>query len=225
MMRVTVTNKGESKDYLIHKNLLCQRSPYFAALKNFREGETNHIVLDDMNHNAFRKIITYVYKRDLRYKPSDDTYTLIKTWAAAHRLLMNACNNVMMDLIRRFLKQSGTGANISGVHFIYDLGYSTDSILIQYFMDQVAVHCITNYGSRLDVFAADGLDIGGGELLCAFVKRLVATSQKWCRSMRMGLSETHSPSAFSGCKYHDHTEGKWCYSDEGCLGWLFKTAT
>lgn len=210
-MRLTVANDGKSKDYLIHRNLLHRKSPNFADLKTFQQGEANHVHLNDMDHKSFCKLIDWVYERGLQYKVSDDLDTLIKAWAAADRLLMDDCKNTLMDLIRLLLEESDIVADLSEVHLVRDLDYSTHSILMQFFMDQVAFESISNYGSRVDFSGADGLE--STELLSGFLKRLGAMSQEWCRNLRQGSGEPPTPSALEVCKYPDHAEGEECHLD------------
>lgn len=131
-MRISIVNEGATKTYEVHKNLLSQRSPYFAALPNFKEGEENLVTLNDINHDAFAKIVYWMCKDEFDLVLTDRT-TLIHTWAVADRLMMVKCKNVAMDDIRRKFSCAFTFPDY--LEFFYSLGYLEDSPLARFITD------------------------------------------------------------------------------------------
>jgi len=64
---------GEAgKEFRVHKNLICDQSPYFERAFNggFTEGQSGQVVLQDTQEYALRIVLTWLYTGRLEYVPA-----------------------------------------------------------------------------------------------------------------------------------------------------------
>lgn len=62
-MEALAMQESPTTQFLIHKNLLCQRSCFFTAAfnGNFMEGATQSMVLDDVDADTFGVVVNWIY--------------------------------------------------------------------------------------------------------------------------------------------------------------------
>jgi hypothetical protein len=61
-MQITVKSEsGEQRSWTIPKALLSHYSGYFTRLRNFQEGESNTVVLQDFDPEVFRCFVEFIY--------------------------------------------------------------------------------------------------------------------------------------------------------------------
>lgn len=208
-MRVTVVDGLASNEYEIHKHLLAQNSPYFAAVPNFKEGAENHVVLEDMDPTAFQHILHWFYRGCLDPKVLQSRYTLMATWAAADRLMMSKCKNVVMDKLR--VACSCPPSDVSLLVFVCRLGYSKDNTLLHYLTDQVAWDC-THYNTYTEEYlSAQVFEELPIELTVALMARIMGETQYLISGRSRLAGRVDEPATRKGCHYHDHVEGEECY--------------
>jgi BTB/POZ domain len=105
---LTVIDPSLSK-FLIHKNLICYHSPFFAAAFNgsFIEGITQSMTLD-VDEEAFGVLVNWSYSQCVVSKfgrrPCCDT--LGRVWIMAERFMMPILQNQVMDVIYDLVRDS-----------------------------------------------------------------------------------------------------------------------
>lgn len=202
--------------YQVHQRLLAQKSPYFAALSNFREGKEHCVVLSNIEHVAFDRLLQWLYEGHFGLNldvENDDNHevnevylsTMIGVWAAADRLMMSMCKNKAMDILREILQV--TFVRAQHLQAVNSLGYAMDSKLAQYLLDQIAYDCINLAPNHTD-YTVEPTDPDTAKELTT---RIIAMAQRWCRSK---LNKDKAPKELAlpkGCRYQEHVEGEECY--------------
>ena len=202
-MRITVENGNTSKDHYIHRALLQKKSPYFAALPNFKEGKDNHLVLKDINGEAFQHIVQWLYTGQFSHNLTNHGNhgtPIILTYAAADRLMMLKCKNMAIDKLRvRFRTHYAEIRNLVAVN---QLGYPPSANIVTCIMDQFVYDNIERQKTDIsgekkeDFFKLDREY--GFELACKLTSA--------ARTMKK--HKLVDPATCTGCKYHEHAEGE-----------------
>lgn len=213
MLRITITADDGSyprtRKYQIHKPLIVSKSPYFAALKNFEEGQHNHVTVRGINHNAFRQILSWVYSGNFRKKEIDDVEVLLKTWVAADRFMMEMCKNMAMDALREHFEPNIM--TMSTVILVKGFGYSEESRLVEFVMDQYVWDCIDQNHNDHDL--ADWPAVFnklGRHTSDELMRKLLVQSRGWRRFAEGDGEQPIPPASLGGCRYHDHTVSNDC---------------
>lgn len=209
VMRITIVDGQTSKGYHVHKHLLAQNSPYFAAITNFKEGTENHAVLEDMGSTAFQHILNWFYRGCLDSKVSQSRYALMETWAAADRLMMSKCKNVVMDKLRDYCKRRHS--YVRHLEVVCRLGYSKENVLVRYVMDQVSWDCTHHRTYAPDDLNAQIFERLPDEMTFAFMARIVEEAQYLVGPVSRRRETFDDPANRKGCHYHEHVEGEECY--------------
>lgn len=209
VIRISITNGEKTKEYHAHRNLLSQKSPYFAALSNFREGEESHVTLSNIQYTAFDRVLYWLYKGDFGRDLDPDSQSVeivIGIWAAADRLMINKCKNMAMDILRNMLQVSLVQS--WHLRYVSDLGYSKDSILARVLLEQISYDC-----ARLDwdYRHAFSDEHAHPEMVSALLKTIISTAKKWRRSKLEDGPKPRDPACLVGCRYHEHVEGDICH--------------
>jgi len=88
--------------FLIHKNLICYHSPFFAAAfnGNFIEGITQSMTLD-VDKEAFGVLVNWFYSQGVvsEFGVQPTVVTLARVWIMAERFMMPLLQNKVMDVI------------------------------------------------------------------------------------------------------------------------------
>jgi len=212
VMRVTIESENAIHDHYVHKALLQVKSPYFAALPNFKEGENNHVVLKEMDSRAFKHIVHWLYTD--RFSPSfqDSKFTIIRAYAAADHLMIPKCKNMVLDSLR--VKYTTIRADVCDLAEVKKLGYGASSTIATCVTDQIVYEATTEMDWRMENLAPAFFE-DGGDHASELVKKLVTTSRRYSlkengKSLlkKQGYSD---PALAKGCVYHDHAEGENCH--------------
>lgn len=214
VIRVTIIDQYEkSETFHVHQRLFAAKSPYFAALPNFKEGEDNHVTLSNVCHKVFTILLHWLYEGRFRssISPADVTLvTWVGVWAAADRLMMNRCKNMAVDQMRQKLRVEGVGPE--PLQLVCDLGYSLDSTLGRLFLEQIARDC-TVYRDRDDStrFEVEPTD---PEVALALTKSIIRAARAWSQGAIRKGEGPEDPASLIGCHYHEHHEGEVCHLKE-----------
>jgi BTB/POZ domain len=103
---VEVTLGPDSVKFLIHRDVLCEQSPFFSAALNsgFQEGITQKVHLPTIEARHFEHAVLWFYaqrleSREFFFKDDKPTYfTLLDLYRMADQLLMEAMRNAIVDL-------------------------------------------------------------------------------------------------------------------------------
>ncbi|KAK5074457.1 Structural maintenance of chromosomes protein 1 [Exophiala xenobiotica] len=215
VLKVTIESEDDSHDHYVHRTLLEKKSPYFAALAPFKEGRDNHVMLKEVDNDAFEHIVHWLYTD--RFSPSfqDWQYTIIKTYAAADHLMMPRCKNMVLDNLRS--KYTRIQADIGDLGLIKRLGYGASIAIAIYVTDQIVYEAITNhtwfFREEDHAFVEDG-----GEHVLGLMKKLMEKSRLYslkADGKSRWTNKGHSdPARTKGCIHHEHAEGEKCYLQE-----------
>lgn len=217
VVSITVIDGNTTDTFYVHKNLLLRASPFFAALSNFKEGDENHIVLNDVDLLAFHHIQNWFYEGRLDPKLKQSRHTLIKVWVAADRLLMTTCKNKVMDTLRA-LHGTNTPAMREYSAFMTDLnlacsyGHGPDRALVRYIMEQMLWDQLHDGVQHKDDFKKSQYEKLSLEVIVAMFKK----KDDLTRSIRWQLENgfqilVGDPTKANPCIYHEHGEDERCH--------------
>jgi len=102
MVNFVVGKNADQRDFLIHKEIAHLYSPYFKAAfeSEMREGETQTIILDDVESRVFDSLVRWLYTQDLDrcHTGFGDDLKIepTKLWLLADRFLKSALQNTVM---------------------------------------------------------------------------------------------------------------------------------
>jgi hypothetical protein len=102
---VTVYVGHKRKRFFLHRELICQRSPFMEkCLKKdrFDEGYKNELYLPEDDPKAFSIIVEWIYRNKLpaRNDPTFDLADLSASYCMADKFAMEELQNNIMDLVR-----------------------------------------------------------------------------------------------------------------------------
>lgn len=84
----------------MHAQVLCNESPYFAAMKSFSEGVDSAVELKEMDPAAFDIVANWLYRGTVRGARSwADFDMLVRAYGIADRLMMRACRSDIVESI------------------------------------------------------------------------------------------------------------------------------
>lgn len=212
MLRITTFDLNEiPRNFNVHKALVCRKSPYFAALESSDEGEKNNVVLKGIMPGAFRQILHWLYADSLRQdKDHHNWKTLITTWAAADRLQMERCKNIVMDELRKELDDCYIP--FAGIRLANNLDLPHDSAMVNFLVDQYIYDCVT-----LDEevsFDLNNLSEVHGDIADRLVSKMYNQAKAWRTSKEFNSKKPTRPADFNGCAYHEHTVGEKCHLEK-----------
>lgn len=210
MLRITIIDKEQKpKKFNVHKSLICDRSPYFAAIKNFDESRKNHAVLNDIDHDAFRQIVHWVYAGSIRQDDDlHDTCTLIRVVVAAGRLMMGKCTNVAMGELRAEFMTMNESVTMNVVLFVNTFDLSVDSELVQFVLDHYAYENMNDDWTYCDLTEVGKLRKETG---AALLTKFWDLAQQWRRAFSDRREKPTNPARIVGCCYHSHLPNESCY--------------
>ncbi|MBA7496464.1 hypothetical protein ES702_07072 [subsurface metagenome] len=208
MLYVTLHDDYGTKKFHVHKKLICDKSPYFAALKNFSEGQTNHVVLHGIDRDAFRQVLSWVYSGNFQKGDLLDRDTLIETYVAADRFLMDQCKNMALDELRTLFRSEEM--KFSGVRLINGLGLNTGSAVVQFVIDQYVYDCINGSNEDGDdqLFEMRGLR---PEIYNEVLYKFWELARQYGDHANKRSSKPDNPASLEGCMYHAHKRNEECY--------------
>jgi hypothetical protein len=117
----------KSQRYTIHKDLICQQSPFFSAAFNgsFVESTKQSVTLPDVDARNFEHIILWLYTQRLEYdefffKDGKPTYfALLDLYALADRLCIEAMRNAIIDRTAELAERTNSVPTPSDTYILY----------------------------------------------------------------------------------------------------------
>lgn len=106
---VTVLVGADKHPFRIYKQLLCDKIPYFeACLKSdWRSHDSSPVELDDIDVDAFRVVVRWLFNEALSIPSRDSTFTqhdLENVYQIADRLMLAKLQNALIDAAIESLK-------------------------------------------------------------------------------------------------------------------------
>lgn len=94
MVTVKVEQGGKKSTFTIHKNIICHYSRYFAAAFNggFQEGQTQEVLLKDVNPAIFTTFSHWLYSQQID-KTTNAMKDFVDLWLLGSRLLAPTFQN------------------------------------------------------------------------------------------------------------------------------------
>ena len=126
MVTINVGSPSTRHVFLVHKNTICNKSPFFAAAfgnDNFIEGKTQTLLLDDVEAEVFGLVSEFIYTSEINDLYGTPLIFLAKVWALAERFLMPALQNTaMICLVIRMLKHYDEKDDpIQLIEYVYEI--------------------------------------------------------------------------------------------------------
>ena len=220
---VTILVGAQSEEFVIHKNLLDDKSDFFAHIfqGNGAEASTGRLSLPNDDPRIFSIFLDYLYRGQIldTGKPSTaaarlaHARTMVSTYILAEKLCINDLMNMTIDRLRDTSLQHLTDPKTAMglVSLIYGNTHSKSELRKLYashtawILAKVAV-----FGSMVEVVATVARDIPdfGADILMAHFSLKSLSSE----------SQTTSPVAAPGqmpkCSFHVHEASKSCSSEE-----------
>jgi hypothetical protein len=88
--------------FLVHKNTICNKSPFFAAAfdnGNFIKGQTQAMSLEDIEGEVFDLSIELIYTDKIKDPYETPLMLLAKVWTLGERFLMPVLQNAAMSCL------------------------------------------------------------------------------------------------------------------------------
>ncbi len=93
----------EAKEFVVHKDLICHYSPFFAGAFNssFSEGQTQTMTFDDVHSVPFGVLVNWIYTQTIANEEGKKPHIqcLGMVWILADRFLMPKLQNAVMDIL------------------------------------------------------------------------------------------------------------------------------
>lgn len=114
--------------YVVHKDVLCNQSPFFSAALNghFIEGETQQLDLPDCDIKTFDHVILWLYQQRLEplsyfFKDGKATYfTLLDLYATADQLDIEGLRNAVVDRVAGLAEETNSVPTPTDTHILYE---------------------------------------------------------------------------------------------------------
>lgn len=215
VLRIIITDDCKTKTYNVHARLLRSKSPYFAALTEFKEGSEKQVILKDLNHDAFNQILHWLYRGSFPDHElcKHSATIMIETWIAADRLLMGKCKNMAMDALRELYYDGVICVEIDDLATLDETGFSTDSTLVKYLIHQFAFGYVV-YTHYWEGKSYTDQRHGFYRLRPEMAWEIFTTVAKMGHDLfedSGGPATKRDPADLEGCCYHDHVEDERCY--------------
>ncbi|KAL8766414.1 MAG: hypothetical protein Q9209_006790 [Squamulea sp. 1 TL-2023] len=113
---LTITVGEEKRPFLVHREVLCSVSPFFAAALNpsydFRESRSSTLHLPSARPVDFEYLVQWIYTRTLTHEevaaPHPAYFRLIRLWILADELQVEGCKNAIVDFIAKTADESNS---------------------------------------------------------------------------------------------------------------------
>lgn len=150
---------------------LTAESPYFNALVNFSEGESNAVEIKEIDRIGFDHVLNWFHGRHTKVKHSkakrskigsncleNTTEGFIRAYVVADRLMMNRFKDLALSKIER-----AGYLTTKDLKFAYDFGFAQGSQLTEFIEHRVAWDWIYDSNRAPHACEPDHLIIQGGE--------------------------------------------------------------
>lgn len=113
---LTVTVGEEKRPFLVHREILCAVSPFFAAALNplydFRESRSSTFNLSSARPVDFEYLVQWIYTRTLTHEEvaakHPAYFRLIRLWILADELQIEGCKNAIIDFMAKTADDSNS---------------------------------------------------------------------------------------------------------------------
>lgn len=221
---VTVLVGPEAKKFHLHRDLLMAHSSYFRDCLKHRtqDDEDCEWCFEEDNAQAFGIVAAWLYEKYVpvpKHDDKDGLVVLVRAYRLAARFDIEACQNTIMDAIRKYLS-APRGANESAykvigadVMMVVDsLGLPEDSPLRTFFIKgfiwEMNWMAQEHMKERNESFLPDHerMWTQGGPLVIDIMRQLY--------SQRIsGWGDPIYPADLEGCEFHTHERGSTCAND------------
>ncbi|KAK5953168.1 hypothetical protein OHC33_005736 [Knufia fluminis] len=135
LVKIKVAQGDLTATFTIHNAVLVAKSPYFAALRNFKEGKERAVDLDDLSPKTFDHIAEWLYSDSIpEYGKTLHDY--LQMYKAADRFMIEKCKNMVLDGLRELYRDRDMV--IEDLLEFEALQLPADSMLMGYAMEQFA---------------------------------------------------------------------------------------
>jgi hypothetical protein len=125
---VKVVIGAASTTYLVHKEVFCSQSPFFAAAFNggFLEAESQKLSLPDVEPKHFEHVILWCYTQRLEeqeffFKEDKPTYfALLDLYGLADRLVIEGMRNAIVDRMAALAELTNSVPTPSDTYILYE---------------------------------------------------------------------------------------------------------
>ncbi|CAG8950239.1 hypothetical protein HYFRA_00008477 [Hymenoscyphus fraxineus] len=185
---IKVSSKAKTQTFVVHKSFICYYSPFFTAAFNgsFKEGETQHLDLEDIHPSAFAAFIHWLYTQRILWQSGDQGHgatmgDIIELWALGDRFLIPRLSNEALKILSRqdwFLYPQNTSAFLwrriyetttkgsklrqfmirIGSEVLFDRAYAKDAVALEQYPHEMLADAIV---WRRDYHAPAGINFGG----------------------------------------------------------------
>ncbi|KAL8910567.1 MAG: hypothetical protein Q9171_004149 [Xanthocarpia ochracea] len=207
---LTVTVGEEKKSFLVHREVLCSVSPFFAAaLKpsyDFRESRSSNFHLPSARPIDFEYLVQWIYTRTLTHEevaaPHPAYFRLIRLWILADELQVEGCKNAIIDFMAKTADESNSVPTPDDTVTVFGEGGVREgsgmrSLVVDLFAWKKTDHLVEGHEDTWDE---------------SFLRLLVA------RLKRMNWHEKgHAPwrNQITRCRlYHEHNDQSTCGDSE-----------
>lgn len=169
---------------------LAKKSPYFAAMRNFREGKEKIIEIADIDHEGFKCILRWHEDRaDKSYPVSQlkPARQLIRAYIVADRLMFDC----YQEKVVRKMRKSRSCRSITTADLIYarDVGLPIESPLMSSLLDTVGWQWCYNEVGNFPFLEPDRLIMQGGELLWQLLNKFWQAHHHFWRKDKPNMYE------------------------------------
>ncbi|CAG8976469.1 hypothetical protein HYALB_00008059 [Hymenoscyphus albidus] len=184
---IKVTSKAKTQTFIVHKSFICYYSPFFAAAFNgsFKEGETQHLDLEDVHPSAFAAFIHWLYTQRILHQrgdlgPGATMGDVVELWALGDRFLVPRLSNEVLKILscqdwflypqntsaylwRRIYETTTKGSKLRrfmiriGSEVLFDRGYAKDQVALEKYPHEMPADAIA---WRRDYHVTEGIYFG-----------------------------------------------------------------
>ncbi|KAL8817304.1 MAG: hypothetical protein Q9223_003840 [Gallowayella weberi] len=116
ILTVVVGDEKHPHPFLVHRELFCAISPFFAAALNpaynFRESNSSSLALPTARPCDFEYLVQWIYTRTLTHEevagPHPAYFRLIRLWILADELQVEGCKNAIVDFMAKTADESNS---------------------------------------------------------------------------------------------------------------------
>ncbi|KAK4894769.1 hypothetical protein LTR27_007157 [Elasticomyces elasticus] len=197
---ITVLVGAEESRFIVHKDAICAKSPFFNAAcgREWIEGQEKTVRLPEQDAEAFKVYLRWVYNDTLNmalmeeppvYVVPPSFLNLTKAWLLSTYLQDDALCNKLIDRMLEKYQASRSGAvSRSTLEYVFE-HTPAESHIARLFLDALAA------SSNSEGFATDGKDLPS-PILFDMARRFAGGEQK------------RLPTFKDRCNYHIHAEGQ-----------------
>lgn len=187
---------GVKGDWSTPYKSLVEKSPYFSALSNFREGKELKIEIRDIDHEGFRHILKW--HDDLsKQSQISSRLSLVKQFIHAYLVADRLMLYCYQDKAIRKLKTSNLCKKITTSDLTYaaDLGISVESTLMRYLLERVGWLWSYTHMGNFDSVNPDCLILQGGELAWELLNSFWLAHRYYSHYQQFKMYEDLKPSS------------------------------